>query len=174
VRGRVVAVGLTALLAVGTTACGSGTEEASGGESGAETRYAAAVDRFCREVSSAVTRVQEDLAGVQQREGTGVDAASAAVGGALTGFAQDVDTSLGRLRRAEVPPEYRSFHDGATSGLGRVVTALRDAGTRAQDGDVRAIAQLGTTLEDVRVPDPPPALRERAPSCRALQRPSSG
>lgn len=169
-RRAALAAGLVLVIA------GCGGDDGGGAGDGEDARraYASAVNGFCSEVASSVERVQGDLEMATKDVGTDVDAAAKAVGGALTGFATDIQTSVKGLQGAEVPDEYRAFHDRAVGGLTKVVTALMGAGDRAAEGDVTALAQLGSTLNDIEVPDPPAELRRAAPACQELSRRRAG
>jgi ABC-type phosphate/phosphonate transport system substrate-binding protein len=160
VRRALCAAAAAALLAL--AGCGE-----DGGDEATE-RYAASVDRFCTDVSTATRSVEGELQKIAGQGETNPRTAAREVGRALGGFADAIDSSLGRLRGSEVPEDYQGFHDGATNGLGQVTKALREAAGKAEQGDVAALGQLGGALRDIRVPDPPEALRERAPACQAL------
>jgi hypothetical protein len=167
--------GAVAAVAVVLAGCGgSGEQEARDRAVEERMRYGQAVNGFCRDVSASVDRVQQDLSGAQGRAGDDVEAAAKAVGTALQDFARSIGRAVDELRGAPVPAQYRGFHDRAVGGLGRVVGALEQAGTRAEQGDLQGLAQLGTTLDDIEVPDPPADLRRAAPACQDLSRRRAG
>jgi hypothetical protein len=164
---------LAALVLAG---CGGsdGGGDAAEREPDAKAQYAQAVDGFCSDVSASVDRVQTQLSQAQTSVGDDPEKAAEAVGTALTAFAGDIERAVGELRGAEVPADYRRFHDRAVGGLGEVATALDRAGAEASDGDVGALASLGSTLQGIEVPEPPAELRRRAPACQELSRRRAG
>jgi hypothetical protein len=160
-RGSAVALSCVAL-AGGLTACGGGDD------GGSKKDYQSALDTFCKSVETGSKKVQTDAVAVQGTASQDPKAAIKKIGGVLGNFATTIDGALTKLKSADVPSDYKDFNDGAVKGVTELVTKVQAAAKAAGTGDIKAVTSLGTTLGDIKLPDLPKELADKAPSCSRI------
>jgi hypothetical protein len=157
-RAALSVLALAATLAL--AACGGGSAKKDGGD------YRASLNAFCGTIERGAKQVQKDTSSVTSGSTKSDPQGSIKkLGASLGTFATTIDGGLTKLRKADVPDEYRTFNRGVVDGFGLVVTRLRSASKQAAKGDPQPIRDIGTTLRDVKLPTMPKALTDAAPSC---------
>lgn len=151
-------------LAGGLGACGGGGSDSS------KSDYQAALNQFCKSVETGSNKVQTDASSVQTTAASDPKAAIKKIGTVLGTFATTIDDALTKLKAADVPSDYKDFNQGAVSGVDELVTKVRAAAKAASTGDVQAVTQLGSTLNDIKLPDLPKELADKAPSCSRISK----
>jgi soluble cytochrome b562 len=163
-RTRAAAALTTIALAGGLGACGGGGDDSS------KKDYQSALDSFCKSVESGSNKVQTDASSVQTTASSDPKAAIKKIGTVLGTFATTIDDALTKLKGADVPSDYQDFNDGAVKGVDELVTKVRAAAKAASTGNVQAVTQLGSTLNDIKLPDLPKELADKAPSCSRISK----
>jgi hypothetical protein len=156
--------GLACLLAVGCL--GVGAQGCGGGSDGPSKKdYQGTINGFCTDVKAAAGRVSSDAAKLQSSAAKDPQQAVKGFGTTLQTFADSTQTALDKLRKADVPDQYRSFNDKAVAAFGGVVAKLRAAAKGAKAGDLSALSSLGTDLGAVKLPDLPKDIAKNAKAC---------
>lgn len=163
---QLLAVVSVTALAGGLAACGG--DDAADAAKEARAKYAGAVNSFCGDIQASASTIEADVRKATANAGTDPKAATDALAGVLSDFSGRINTSLGTLQKAEVPEDYRTFHDGAVSGISRMVGVLDQAAAGIKKGEFEALNDVGTTIDKIEVPDPPKELAEAAPACDKL------
>lgn len=150
--GLVVALATVAAVA----GCGGGTDDPG---------FAEATDRTCREVTTAVATLQQDLV-----RGTGADE-GAALKAVIDRYTGTVTTAADRLAKTAAPKADREFQRQAVSRLRKHATDLRAAAAASRSGgmteaEATRLAAAGTLA----MPLIPPAVLDKAPSCQVAAR----
>lgn len=161
-RRRTAAALSCVALAGGLGACGGGDD------GGSKKDYQAALNTFCKSVEDGSKKVQTDAVAVQGTAAKDPKAAIKKIGGVLGTFATTIDGALTKLKSADVPSDYKSFNDGAVKGVTELVTKVQAAAKAAGTGDIQAVTSLGTTLGNIKLPDLPKELADKAPSCSRI------
>ena len=142
--------------------CGGGDKGAS------KSDYQGALNGFCSAVESGATKVQTDSAAVTSSAAKDPNAAVEKLGDILATFAQTIDGGLDKLKKADVPDDYKSFNDQAVKGVDQLVSQVESAAKQARAGKVQAVTKLGSALEDIKLPDLPKDLSDKSAACKRI------
>lgn len=159
---------LTVVATAAVAVSGCGGDDAADSAKEAQAKYAGAVDTFCGEILQSGETIQKDVQEAVKGAGTDQQAAFKALGDVLATFSGSINDSVERLDKAEVPEDYKAFHDGAVSGISRMVGVLDQAAAGVRKGELKALDDIGGTIDNIKVPDPPAELAESAPNCDKL------
>lgn len=161
-RKTVGAIALT--VALGVAGCGGG----GGGDDSSTKDYYASINTFCTSVKNAANNVKTDATKLQTNIAADPKKAIQGFATTLDNFASATETALNKFKTAKVPGTYKDFTEKAITAFSGVVVKLRSAATGAKSGSVKALSNLGTDLDSVKLPDLPKDVEKNAKECAAI------
>jgi len=157
VRTSIGAIVLTAALAV--SGCGGG------GDDSTTKGYYSAINTFCTSVKSAANQVKTDATKLQTNVASDPKKAIKSFATTLDTFANATNAALTKFKSAEVPSKYKNFTTQAVAAFSGVVAKLHTAANGAKTGSVKAVNNLGTDLDSIKLPNLPKDVQKNAKAC---------